>query len=84
MEGGSSGDAHERGEREKEEVRGRATPGEESGGATNPGSRRSLSGERVSDVSPMGELRGVCPMGRGGENKLREGLRGEGRRGDEF
>lgn len=72
------------GEREKEEVRGRATVGDGCGGETNPKSRRSLSGERVSDISPAGELRGVCPVGCGGENEVGEGLRGEERRGEEL
>lgn len=72
------------GEREKEEVRGRGAPGDDRGEVDNPESRCSLSGERVSDISPMGELRGVWPEGRGGENELGEGFRGEERRGEEL
>lgn len=71
------------GEREKDEVHGRERVRDDLGAEANPESRRSLSGERVSDISPMGELRGVCPVGRGGENEAGEGLRGEGRRGEE-
>ena len=84
MTGDRSGDVPERGEREKEEVRGGATPGDDRGEEANPESRRSLSGDRVSDISLTGELRGVCPVGRRGENELSEGLRGEGRRGEEL
>ena len=82
MTGDRSGDVPERGEREKEAVRVREVPGG-GHGEVSPESRCSLSGERVSDISPMGEFRGVCPAG--GENsELGEGFRGEGRRGEEL
>lgn len=68
------------GEREKDVVRGRPTPGDERGEVDDAESIRSLSGERVSDISPTG----VCAEGRGGENGLGDGLRGEGSRGEEL
>lgn len=72
------------GEREKEEVQGRAKLGDVRAEGENPSSRRSLSGERVSDNSLVDELCGVCPVERGGENELEVGLRTEERRGEEL
>lgn len=83
MIGDRSGEVPERGDGEKEEVRSRETQGEDRGERFNE-STRSLSGERVSVISPTGEFRGVWPVGRRGENELGEGLRGEGRRGEEL
>ena len=72
------------GEREKEEAREREALGNVRGEPVNPESRRSLSGESVSDISLMGGLAGGCPVGLGGENELGAGLRGEERRGEEL